>query len=318
MSVDLDTTGAASIGGLSTRQSADLAGQPCRNCGETVEQRYCTNCGQLAASFHRPILSLIGETISDTFTVDGRLARTLPVLLFRPGRLTRNYTEGKRARYVPPFRLFLLASLVFYLILFTLVPPGQYINVDDEMRAEITENISDDPANEIVEAIDETTRERLERANIQVDAPDAMRGNIENQIVAVLDNQDQFGAQLENWLPRLSILLVPMTIIALSFLHFWRRKLYIYDHAVHALHLHSWLYLTGAFLMLAGPYLPGFVLALFLIGFFVYVWRSLAVVGSTGILMSGLRFFLLLMFWIIVITIIIVATIIVSGMSVQA
>ena len=318
MSVELDTAGAASIGGMSTRQSADLAGQPCRNCGETVEQRYCTNCGQLAASFHRPILSLIGETISDTFTVDGRLARTLPILLFRPGRLTRNYTEGKRARYVPPFRLFLLASLVFYLVLFTLVPPGQYINVDDETRAEITESLTDGQATDVVEAIEETTRERLERANIQVEAPDAVRGDIENQIVAVLDNQDQFAAQLENWLPRLSILLVPMTIIALSLLHFWRRKLYIYDHAVHALHLHSWMYLTGAFLMLAGPYLPGFVLGLILTGFFIYVWRSLAVVGSTGIFMSGLRLFLLLLFWIVVITLIMVATVIVSGMSVHA
>lgn len=318
MSVDLETAGAASIGGLSTRQSADLAGQPCRNCGELVEQRYCTNCGQLAASFHRPILSLIGETISDIFTVDGRLARTLPVLLFRPGRLTKNYTEGKRARYVPPFRLFLLASLVFYLVLFALVPPGQFINVDDETRAEITQNLSEEQASDVAEAINETTRERLERANIQVDAPDAVRGNIENQIVAVLDNQDQFAAQLENWLPRLSILLVPMTIIALSFLHFWRRKLYIYDHSVHALHLHSWIYLTGAFLMLAGPYLPGFILALVLLGFFIYVWRSLAVVGSTGIFMSGLRFFLLLLFWIVVITLIMIATVIVSGMSVHA
>lgn len=318
MSVELDTAGAASIGGLSTRQSADLAGQPCRNCGETVDQRYCTNCGQLAASFHRPIVSLVGETISDTFTLDGRLARTLPILLFRPGRLTKNYTDGKRARYVPPFRLFLLASLVFYLVLFALVPPGEYINVDDETRAEITENIGESQASDLAQNIDETTRERLERANIQVDAPDAVRNDIENQIVAVLDNQDQFAAQLEKWLPRLSILLVPMTIIALSFLHFWRRKLFIYDHAVHALHLHSWIYLTGAFLMLAGPYLPGVVLAAFLVGFFIYVWRSLAVVGSTGIFMSGLRLFLLLLFWIIVIATIIAATIIVSGMSVHA
>lgn len=318
MSIELETAGAASIGGLTTRQSADLAGQPCRNCGETVENRYCSNCGQLAASFHRPILSLVGETISDTFTVDGRLARTLPVLLFRPGRLTKNYTDGKRARYVPPFRLFLLASLVFYLVLFALVPPGEIINVDDETRAEITESITEAQESELAQNIDETTRERLERANINVEAPDAMRGSIENQIVAVLDNQDQFAAQLEKWLPRLSILIVPMTILALTLLHFWRRSLYVYDHAVHALHLHSWIYLTGAFLMLAGPYLPGVVLAAFLIGFFVYVWRSIAVVASTGIFMSGLRFFLLLLFWVIVITTIIVITIIVSGMSVQA
>ena len=318
MSIDLETVGAASIGGLTTRQTADLAEQPCRNCGELVAQRYCTNCGQLAASFHRPILSLIGETIGDTFTLDGRLARTLPVLMFRPGRLTKNYTDGKRARYVPPFRLFLLASLLFYLILFALVPPGQYINVDDETRAEITSSITEGQTGEAAEMVQETARERLERANINVDAPAAVQADIENQIVAVLENQDQFAAQLENWLPRLSILIVPLTILALTLLHVWRRRLYIYDHAIHALHLHSWIYLTGAFLMLAGPYLPGTVRWLFLFAFFAYVWRSLAIVGSTGAIMSGIRFLLLLIFWQIVIVVIVLATVIISGMSVQA
>lgn len=317
MSIELETAGAASLGGLSTRQSADLSGQPCRNCEEVVEGRFCGNCGQLAASFHRPVLSLIGETISDTFTLDGRLSRTLPILLFRPGRLTKNYTAGKRARYVPPFRLFLIASLVFYLVLFALVPPGQYINLDDETRAEITEGLADAQAEDVAEIIEETTRERLERENIHVGAPDALRSGIEDQIVAVLDNQDQFGAQLENWLPRLSILMVPMTIIAFGILHIWRRKLYVYDHAVHALHLHSWIYLTGAVAMLVGPYVPEFLLWLYLISFFAYVWRSLAVVGSTGVIMSGLRLFLMIVFWTIVIALIIVATIIVSGLSVD-
>ncbi len=317
MTVEFETAGAASVGGLTTRQSADLAGQPCRNCGEIVTQRYCTNCGQLAASFHRPILSLVGETIGDTFTLDGRLARTLPVLLFRPGRLTKNYTDGKRARYVPPFRLFLLASLLFYLVLFALVPPGQYLNVDDETRAEITASIAEGDVDEAAEAIPETARERLARNNINVGAPEDVREDIENQIAAVLDNQDQFAAQLENWLPRLSILLVPMTMIALTLQHAWRRKLYVYDHAIHALHLHSWIYLTGTFLMLAGPYLSGTMIWGVVIAFLAYVWRSLAVVGSTGIFMSGLRLFSLLIFWCIVSAFIIVATVIISGMSVQ-
>ena len=318
MSIELETAGAASIGGLTTRQKADLSEQPCRNCGTMVSQRFCPNCGQLAASFHRPILSLIGETIGDTFTLDGRLARTLPVLMFRPGRLTRNYTQGKRARYVPPFRLFLLASLLFYLVLFAFVRPGQYINVDEETRAEITAGIRDGQTQEAAEIVQETARDRLDRANIHVEAPPDVQEDIENQIIAVLDNPDQFVAQVENWLPRLSILIVPLTIFALTMLHVWRRSLYIYDHAIHALHLHSWIYLTGAFLMMAGPYLPGFVLWMFLISFFVYVWRSLAVVGQTGIFMSGFRFFLLLIFWQIVITTIILTTIIVSGFSVQA
>lgn len=317
MSIDLETAGAASAGGLTTRQSADLSDQPCRNCGTEVNGRYCPNCGQLAASFHRPILSLIGETISDTFTLDGRLARTLPVLLFRPGRLTKNYTEGKRARYVPPFRMFLIASLVFYLVLFALVPPGQYINLDEDTRAEVTQGLQEGLEDADLE-LSQSDRERLEQADIYVDAPGEYREEIEKQVVRVLDNPDQFAAQVEAWLPRLSILLVPMTILALTILHIWRRKLYIYDHAIHALHLHSWMFLTGAIAMLLGPYVPGTLLWLYLIGFFVYIWRSLAVVGETGAIMSGLRFFIILLFWVFMITFIMLATVIVSGLSVQA
>lgn len=314
MSVELEAAAGASIGGLSTRQKADLSGQPCQNCGTLVDGRYCSNCGQLAASFHRPILSLMGETISDTFTLDGRLARTLPVLLFRPGRLTKNYTTGKRARYVPPFRLFLIASLAFYLALFALLPAGSFLNVDEDVREEITQGIRDGE----MEDLPETAREQLEQANVHVDAPEAVRSDIEERVVAVLENQDQFAVQIENWLPRLSIFIVPMTILALCVLHIWRRQIFVYDHAIHALHLHSWMYLTGAVMMTLGPYLPEILVWAYVIGFLVYVWRSLAVVGSTGLMMSGLRFFLLLLFWVIVISVIILVTMIVSGLLVKA
>lgn len=316
MSVELETAGAASVGGLTTRQKADLSGKPCQNCGTMVNGRFCPNCGQLAASFHRPIVDLIGETISDTFTFDGRLARTLPVLLFRPGRLTRNYTAGKRARYVPPFRLFLIASLLFYLALFALVPPGQYINIDDETRAEITEGLRNSQAN--VGEIPEEVRAELERNNINVESSGEVPADIENQIVAVLENPDQFAAQLEDWLPRLSIMIVPLTMISLTILHIWRRKLYVYDHAIHALHLHSWMYITGAIMMTVGPYLPGIFLWAYFIWFLFYVWRSLAVAGSAGIFMSGVRFFLLLISWAFVISLIMAATVIISGFSVKA
>ena len=318
MSIELETAGAASVGGLTSRQSTDLSGQPCRNCQTLVEGRFCPKCGQLAASFHRPVLSLIGETIADTFTLDGRLARTVPILLFRPGRLTLNYTAGKRARYVPPFRLFLLASLVFYLNLFALVPGGQYINLDEDTRAEISASLSDEELAEVAAELPQSARERLEEANIQVAAPEDVRNEIESQIATVLDNPDQFSAQVETWLPRLSILLVPLTVLALVVLHLWRRKLFVYDHAIHALHLHSWMYLTGALMMLLGPYLPGALIGLYFVLFLIYVWRSLAVAGGSGLFMSGLRLFLMLLFWIIVTSIIMVTTVIVSGMSVHA
>lgn len=317
MSLELETAGAASVGGLTTRQKADLSGQPCQNCGTHVEDRFCPACGQLAATFHRPIMSLVAETISDTLTLDGRLARTLPILLFRPGRLTKNYTEGKRARYVPPFRLFLLASLLFYLVLFAVVPPGQFINIDDQTRADITTSLTEDLDDPEAAEIQETVRQRLAENNITVTNAGEARGDIEERLLMILENQDQFAAQLENWLPRLSILIVPLTALAFVVLHFWRRKIYVYDHAIHALHLHSWMYLTGTVVMLIGPIMPDIILTFYFIGFLIYVWRSLAVAGSTGMIMSGIRMFMMLVFWTIVTAIIMLSTVIISGMSVH-
>jgi len=76
---------------------------------------YCHACGQNADSHKRSILRLTGEVIESLFELDGRLARTLPDLFLRPGRLARDYMEGRIARHVPPFRTFLVALLLFIL-----------------------------------------------------------------------------------------------------------------------------------------------------------------------------------------------------------
>jgi Protein of unknown function (DUF3667) len=121
MEHDVEIAGAASVGALAPgRHHPVRSGLPCDNCGAIVPDRFCTTCGQLASDFHRPFWELISGSLADVFSLDGRLLRTLPMLMFRPGRLTRNYLDGQRARYVPPFRMFLLASLVFFLTVFTL------------------------------------------------------------------------------------------------------------------------------------------------------------------------------------------------------
>lgn len=122
MEHEAEAAGLASAGGLdSGTHHPVVSGLPCMNCGETVEVRFCTNCGQLGADFHRPLFDLMASSIGDMFTLDGRLARSLPMLMLRPGRMTREYIDGMRARFVPPFRLFLLTSVVFFLTVFTVL-----------------------------------------------------------------------------------------------------------------------------------------------------------------------------------------------------
>jgi hypothetical protein len=91
----------------------DKQGQPCANCGAPLEGWYCHSCGQNADTHHRTILHLIWEAIEGMFHLDGRLAKTLPLLLFKPGVLAKDYMEGRIARHVPPFRTFLVALLLF-------------------------------------------------------------------------------------------------------------------------------------------------------------------------------------------------------------
>ncbi|KCZ88918.1 DUF3667 domain-containing protein [Hyphomonas johnsonii] len=121
MEHDIEAAGAASVSGLTSGSHHPVqSGLPCTNCGEVVPDRFCSTCGQLASDFHRPVWDLISGSLGDMFALDGRLLRSLPLLLFRPGRLTRNYLDGQRARYVPPFRMFLLASVIFFLTIFSL------------------------------------------------------------------------------------------------------------------------------------------------------------------------------------------------------
>lgn len=122
MEQDAEAAGAASLGALTAgTQHTVEAGAACKNCGAIVTERFCTRCGQLGADFQRPIWTLVTSSLSDMFALDGRIWRTLPMLMLRPGRLTRNYLDGQRARFVPPFRLFLLTSVIFFLVVFGVI-----------------------------------------------------------------------------------------------------------------------------------------------------------------------------------------------------
>ena len=90
---------------------------PCANCGAPVPERYCSRCGQdRGRTPHVPLSELLGEAVSELFALDGRMARTVLPFFFRPGFLTAEYLAGRRVRYSSPLRLYLLTTLVFFLV----------------------------------------------------------------------------------------------------------------------------------------------------------------------------------------------------------
>jgi hypothetical protein len=91
----------------------------CRNCATKFEGSFCPNCGQSTTEYDRPFLFLISDLASGVFSFDARLWKSLTALLLRPGGMEADYTDGRRARYVPPFRLYLFVSFFFFLLLAT-------------------------------------------------------------------------------------------------------------------------------------------------------------------------------------------------------
>ncbi|HEY1091567.1 MAG TPA: DUF3667 domain-containing protein [Burkholderiaceae bacterium] len=86
----------------------------CANCGATLSGRYCVQCGQ-PAHVHRSLLHMFEELLHGIFHFETKAWRTLPLLALRPGRLTREYIDGRRARYVSPLPLFLFMMFAMFM-----------------------------------------------------------------------------------------------------------------------------------------------------------------------------------------------------------
>lgn len=89
----------------------------CANCHAILIGQYCAACGQRARDRMISLWEMIMEASDLLTSLDSRLWRTLGLLLFRPGRLTANYLQGRRARYIPPLRLFVGLGLIFFFVL---------------------------------------------------------------------------------------------------------------------------------------------------------------------------------------------------------
>jgi hypothetical protein len=112
-----DAVAAPSVLSQEARHPAAVAAVLCANCGACLSGQYCSECGQRHR--HQPVhhfWHFIGEATEDLTHADSRLWQTLIALLFRPGFLTREFLDGRRVRYLPPVRLYLVVSVIFFII----------------------------------------------------------------------------------------------------------------------------------------------------------------------------------------------------------
>lgn len=103
----------------------------CLNCGTEVTGNYCASCGQ-KGHLHRSLTAFWHDLLHGALHFDGKMWRTLPLLAFKPGRLTRDYIDGKRATFVSPMALFLFSIFLMFAVfqLIGLTAPTQISTPD--------------------------------------------------------------------------------------------------------------------------------------------------------------------------------------------
>jgi hypothetical protein len=170
----------------------------CLNCGTRLRGQYCGQCGQRARSRLISLWQLVSEAFGDLLELDSRLWRTLIPLLARPGRLTRDYLEGRRARYMPPFRTYLVLSLVFFVVAF--FDPRDDLSLLFEPEPEPTpEEIAERAAH--AEAAKQEIIDELAAEGIIVGStdPDGRAAEIDEQTDKAIEERDGgFNIQIDD------------------------------------------------------------------------------------------------------------------------
>lgn len=96
-----------------TEQSA----QCCKNCETKFDGNFCPQCGQSVKSFEKPLRLFIIDFTGNLFAFDTRFWRSISAVVLKPGSMVSDYVTGKRIRYMPPFRMYVFVSFVFFLLL---------------------------------------------------------------------------------------------------------------------------------------------------------------------------------------------------------
>lgn len=234
----------------------------CQNCGTLLKGDFCHVCGQAAKEPRRAVIGLVQDIFVETLAIDGKLFRTIALLFKAPGVLARRYLDGQRVRYSPPFRLYLFASVFFFLAAFWGADRDfNFAGLSDEEVAE----------EDVISRSDETVKVmKLDRDSPLIELPantttasetvkntrfdsdiEWLKPHMEKLAEAydrLLEDPRLFLAQMKENLPRFLLLAPVVYALTLLLLYFYRRKFFVYDHFVVSLYMHAALY---AYLLVA-------------------------------------------------------------------
>jgi hypothetical protein len=221
----------------------------CANCGRSFSGRFCPDCGQDLEDIRRPFAEIARDLLGDFFAFDARLWRTLVPLFTRPGQLTVDYVEGRRARYVPPLRLYVFAGFVYFTIV-AIGGGGPFGGFAVETEDGITVGIGGPRDRPDEDVSGEVTPSETPG---QEGAPDRGRG-LEERAQRAARDPEAYGRAVQGTLSYAHFLLLP--VLALLLKVFYRNRYYA-EHLVFGMHFHAFALMPAAVIVAAVDFIPG-------------------------------------------------------------
>lgn len=273
---------------MTPKGRTDLSLDPCLNCGDPREGSFCPTCGQRKVEVRASVRQLMQDVVSDQFSLDGRLPRTLIPLFFRPGRLTREYLAGHVAPYVRPFRLYLFSSILFFVLLgalglrgldeLSLAPQGQ---VDQSPAAAVDAGATVDA--ETVEVRWGWGPDADIRINTGFPLVDAMLRDRMERLVLLepVEAIQEVVRILLRYVPTLLFLLLPVFAAILSVLYVRQRRYYL-EHFIFVLHTHAFLFSVFSFLLIMSALGQEWLAGPLQLAIWVYLFLALRRVYGQG------------------------------------
>jgi hypothetical protein len=234
-----------------TEAVTEARASACLNCGTPLAGAFCADCGQRDIPKYPSVRDLVVDAAAEFSGWDGRLATSLRDLILRPGMLTREFLEGRRVRYISPLRLYLMASLVYFLLAAG-APDLKLGSGDKSLFLGLnvgTTTTHKKPAASGPERVANTARESIEKQEVLDPAAKAAALKDIDRAPAVLQPllrraiEDPRGLKqrLVETMPRMLFILLPIFAGILAL--FYRGRNYP-EHLYFAIHLHAFIFLA--------------------------------------------------------------------------
>ena len=260
----------------------------CQNCDTKFDGKFCPNCGQSVKDYDKPFSFIFYNFAGDFFAFDTRFFRTIITLLLKPGFLTKEYFEGRRVKYAPPFRIFIFASFILFLLLqiytnkgFTTILDStwsdenglaidsvKWAEIDSILNVDIAISDSDSLLNE-VDTVDESEMELNLNLDTFRDTRDLRHGLIKlavfleetlktetdlkkreklNESIRMCRAPEQATAKIIKYMSWAFFLLLPIFALILKLVYIRRKQNYM-RHLIFSIHIHSFIFVILTFIV---------------------------------------------------------------------